>query len=71
MDETVPDEQQVGLVQRILDKKAYRVQFQMDRLEASVELPGVTAVRVFNEDSREVFFVSLCVSWLCVVCDSV
>lgn len=65
----MPDEQQVGLVPRILDKKAHRVQFQMNRIEASVELPGVIAVRLLNEDSREVFFVSLCVIWLCVVCE--
>lgn len=40
----------------------------MNRIKASVELPGVTAVRLLNEDSREVFFVDLCVIWPCEVC---
>jgi hypothetical protein len=63
--ETVPAKQQMGLVSRSLDKKAHRVQFQMNRTKAILELPGVTAVRQVNEDSES--GVCICVSCVCCV----
>ena len=42
----------MGIVPRSLNKKAHRVQFQINRIKANTELSEVTAVRLLNEDVR-------------------
>lgn len=62
----MPTKQQTGIVPRSLDKKAHRVQLQMSRIKANAELPGITAVRLLNED-----IIAACVwacKWVCVKC---
>ena len=48
----MPAKQQTGIVPRSLNKKAHRVQFQINRIKANIELSEVTAVRLLNEDVR-------------------
>lgn len=58
----MPAKRQTGIVPRSLDQKAHRVQFQINRIKASIELPGVTAIRLLNEDVRR--SIAACV-WVC------
>lgn len=52
----------MGIVPSSLDKKAHRVQFQLNRIKAKIRVAlGVTAIRFLNEDiKRSILCVFVC-----------